>query len=94
MTAYVGKFYDSLLPGEVVIRDAPEVRIGYDPLGEASGGGTTMKTYWLNRGRTAAGVCAEWTSEGVAIDTVGAFYVPGPPWVDIVEVIGLRTWVA
>lgn len=50
-------------------------------------------TYWLNRGRTAAGVCVEWVSEGANVDLAGAFYVGPPVWGDIVEVVGLSTWI-
>lgn len=59
------------------------------------GGGATPPasvTYWFNRGRTALGVFVFWVSDGANVDTAGAFYVGPPPWVDIVEVVGIYTW--
>lgn len=48
---------------------------------------------WTNRGRTAAGVTVTWESVGPNIDNLGAQYpYTVPPWGDIVEVVGLRTW--
>jgi len=54
--------------------------------------GGTVQTYWMNRGRTAAGVTVYWPSP-VSVDTAGVYYTaPVPPWGDIVEVVGVRTW--
>lgn len=50
------------------------------------------QTYWTNRGRTALGVYVYWDSPGT-VDTAGAYYpYISPPWTDIVEVVGVRTW--